>query len=50
MAGDIKKYFDQNEEALEVVIAIGKKMVSIERDFVSDKHFYANLRKLVEKK
>ena len=48
MAGDIKKYFDQNEEALEVVIAIGKKMVSIERDFVSDKHFYANLRKLVE--
>ena len=34
MAVEIKQYFEANDDALEVLVAVGKKMVSVDRDIV----------------
>ena len=48
MASDIKHYFEANNEALEVLVAVGKKMVSVERNFVMKKTFFKEFRKAIE--
>ena len=48
MAVEIKQYFESNDEALEVLIAKGKKFVSVERDFVRERHYHKQFRKMVE--
>lgn len=48
MATDIKHYFEANGEALEVLVAVGKKMVSVDRDFISSRNYYKQFRKMVE--
>lgn len=48
MATEIKQYFEANNEALEVLIAVGKKMVSVDRDQVLDKNFHKHFRKKIE--
>lgn len=48
MATEIKQYFEANNEALEVLIAVGKKMVSVERYMVSERNFYKEFRKRIE--
>ena len=48
MATEIKQYFEANSEALEVVVAVGKKMVSVERYMISERNFYKEFRKRIE--
>ena len=48
MATEIKQYFEINSEALEVLVAVGKKMVSIEKYMVSERNFYKEFRKRIE--
>ena len=48
MATEIKQYFEANNEALEVLIAVGKKMVSVERYMVSERNFYKEFRKRIK--
>ena len=48
MATEIKQYFEANNEALEVLVAVGKKMVSVERNFVMKRTFFKEFRKAVE--
>ena len=48
MATEIKQYFEANNEAFEVLIAVGKKMVSVERYMVSERNFYKEFRKRIE--
>jgi len=48
MATEIKQYFEANIEALEVLVAVGKKMVSVERNFVMKRTFFKEFRKAVE--
>ena len=48
MATEIKQYFEANDEALEVLVAVGKKMVPVERNFVTKRTFFKEFRKAVE--
>ena len=48
LATDIKDYFEQNDKALEVLVAVGKKKFSVYRDFAESRKFYPNFRKLFE--
>ena len=48
MAVEIKQYFESNDEALGVLIAKGKKFVSVERDFVRERHYHKQFRKMIE--
>ena len=48
MATEIKQYFEANNEALEVLVAVGKKMVSVERNFVMKRTFFKEFRKAAE--
>ena len=48
MATEIKQYFEANKEALEVLVAVGKKLVSVERYMVSERNFYKEFRKRIE--
>ena len=48
MATEIKQYFEANNEALEVVVAVGKKMVSVDRDFIASRNYFKLFRKMVE--
>ena len=48
MATEIKQYFEANNEALEVLVAVGKKMVSVERYMISERNFYKEFRKRIE--
>lgn len=48
MATEIKQYFEANKEALEVLVAVGKKMVSVERYMISERNFYKEFRKRIE--
>ena len=49
MAAEIKDYFEYNDKALEVIVAIGKKMISVERNFVMKRTFFKEFRKAAEK-
>ena len=49
MATEIKSYFEANDEALEVVVAVGNKMVSVDREFISSRNYHRLFRKMVEK-
>ncbi|MGN0224979.1 MAG: hypothetical protein ACI4A7_02710 [Prevotella sp.] len=48
MATEIKRYFETNDDALEVVVAVGKKMVSVERFMILERNFYKEFRKHIE--
>ena len=48
MATEIKQYFEANSEALEVLVAVGKKMVSVERYMILERNFYKEFRKRIE--
>lgn len=48
MATEIKQYFEANNEALEVLVAVGKKMVSVDRDQVLDRNFHKHFRRKIE--
>jgi hypothetical protein len=48
MATEIKQYFEANNEALEVLVAVGKKMVSVDRDFIASRNYFKLFRKMVE--
>ena len=48
MATEIKQYFEANSEVLEVLVAVGKKLVSVERYMVSERNFYKEFRKRIE--
>ena len=48
MATEIKQYFEANNEALEALVAVGKKMVSVERYMISERNFYKKFRKKIE--
>ena len=48
MVTEIKQYFEMNSEALEVLVAVGKKIVSIEKYMVSERNFYKEFRKRIE--
>lgn len=48
MAVEIKQYFESNDEALEVLIAKGKKFVSVERNLISKRDFHKHFRKMIE--
>ena len=48
LATDIKDYFEQNDKALEVLVAVGKKKFSVYRDFAESQKFYPNFRRLFE--
>lgn len=48
MAVEIKQYFESNDVALEVLIAKGKKFVSVERDFFRERHYHKQFRKMIE--
>ena len=45
LAVQIKSYFEQNAQALEVLIFKGKDMISIKRRFVFQKDFVRKFRK-----
>lgn len=49
MAIEIKNYFESNKEALEVLVSVGKKLISVERNFTQKKDYYKQFRKMVEK-
>ena len=48
MATEIKQYFEANNEALEVLVVVGKKSVSVDRDFISSRNYYKLFRKMIE--
>lgn len=48
MATEIKQYFEANDDALEVLVAVGKKMISVDRDQVLDRNFHKHFRKKIE--
>ena len=48
MATEIKQYFEANSEALEVTVAVGKKMVSVDREFLASRNYYKLFRKMIE--
>ncbi len=48
MASEMKQYFEANNEALEVLVAVGKKMVSVDRDFIASRNYFKLFRKMVE--
>lgn len=48
MTTEIKQYFEANNEALEVLVAVGKKMVSVDRDQVLDRNFHKHFRRKIE--
>ena len=48
MATEIKQYFEANNEALELLVAVGKKMVSVDRDFIASRNYFKLFRKMVE--
>lgn len=48
IAAEIKQYFETNSEALEVLVAVGKKLVSVERNYVIKRTFFKEFRKAVE--
>jgi len=49
LTSDLKRYFEANSNALEVLIFKGKKKISIVRRHVVNPSFYAILKKLYEK-
>ena len=49
MAVEIKQYFESNDEAQEVLIAKGKKFMSVDRFFVNEKSYFKKFRKAIEK-
>ena len=49
LASDIKAYFEINDDAVEVLIFRGNKMVSIKRSFASSPTFNRTFRKIYEK-
>ena len=49
MAGEIQNYFEANGEALEVMVAVGNKMISVERNFVMKRTFFKEFRREIEK-
>jgi len=48
MAMEIKHYFETSRDAQEVLIAVGKKMVSVQRNFVVKRTFFKEFRKAIE--
>ena len=48
MTTEIKQYFEANNEALEVLVAVGKKMVSVYRDFIASRNYFKLFRKMIE--
>ena len=48
MATEIKQYFEANNEVLEVLVVVGKKSVSVDRDFISSRNYYKLFRKMIE--
>ena len=48
MATEIKQYFEANNEALEVIVAVGKKMISVDRDQILDRKFHKCFRRKIE--
>lgn len=48
MATEIKQYFEANDEALEVLVAVGNKFVSVQRNFVMKRSFFKEFRKSIE--
>ena len=48
IAAEIEQYFETNSEALEVLVAVGKKLVSVERNYVIKRTFFKEFRKAVE--
>ena len=49
LASDIKAYFEINEEAVEVLIFKGKKLISIDRAFTNSPQYHRLFRKRYEK-
>ena len=49
MAIEIKKYFEDNSDALEVLVAVGNKVVSVERTFIMRRTFFKEFRIAIEK-
>lgn len=49
MALEIKRYFESNEEAMEVIVAVGNKLISVDRNFISDRDYNKLFRGMVEK-
>lgn len=49
MAIEIKKYFEDNSDALEVLVAVGNKVVSVERTFIMKRTFFKEFRIAIEK-
>ena len=45
----IKAYFEINEEAVEILIFKGKKLISIDRDFTNSPQYHRLFRKRYEK-
>ena len=48
LAANIKKYFEVNPEAIEVLIFKGKKIISIDKFVASHPSFYRLLKKRYE--
>ena len=49
LASDIKSYFEINNDALEVLIFKGKKLISVDRDFTLGPQYHRLFRKRYEK-
>lgn len=49
LTSDIKKYFERNPEAIEVLIFKGSKSISVNRRFTQSTRFYAEFKKMYEK-
>lgn len=49
LASDIKSYFEANQDALEVLIFKGKKVISVDRDFMLSPQYHKLFRKRIEK-
>lgn len=49
MASEIKNYFEGNPDALEVIVSVGKKFISVERNFTQKKDYHKQIRKMIEK-
>ena len=49
LASDIKSYFELNQNALEVLIFKGKRLLSIDRDLTLSPQYYRLFRKKYEK-
>ena len=49
LTSDIKKYFERNSDAIEVLIFKGNKVISVNRRFTQSSRFYAEFKKMYEK-